>query len=214
MFTSEYSLWFLPLCIIIGLAYAAILYYKIEKPELPLWVKRVAFALRTLTMSILVFLLLNPLLKSTQKEIIKPIILVGVDNSASIRYTKDSLYYKQAFQQQLKQITQSLGQDYQVETVLMGDTLRNSLNLDFEDKKSSLADIFDYAQKKYINRNLGAVVFISDGIFNAGSHPLYAAEKLPCPIYTVALGDTTVRKDLLIAKVNHNQTVFKNNFSL
>lgn len=212
MLTSEYSLWFLPLCVAIGLAYAAILYYKIEKPELPLWVKRTVFALRTLAMSILAFLLLNPLVKSTQKEKIKPIILVGVDNSASIRYTKDSLYYKQAFQQQLQGITQSLGQDYQVETILMGDTLRNSLNLDFEDKKSNLADIFDYAQKKYINRNLGAVVFISDGIFNAGSHPLYAAEKLSCPIYTVALGDTTVRRDLLIAKVNHNQTVFKNNF--
>jgi len=122
---------FCPFCIIIGLAYAAILYYKIEKPELPLWVKRVAFALRTLTMSNISVLLLNPLLKSTQKEIIKPIILVGVDNSASIRYTKDSLYYKQAFQQQLKQITQSLGQDYQVENCVDGRYIKKQLEFRF-----------------------------------------------------------------------------------
>ncbi len=212
MLTSEHSLWFLPLCLIAGLTYASIIYYKANKPELPLWVKRVSFVLRTLSVSLLAFLLLNPLIMSVRKEKEKPIILVGMDNSSSILLSKDSVFYKHVFQQQLQKTIDHLNKNYRVETVLIGDTLRNGLKMDFNDKESNLADFFEHAQSKYINQNLGALVFISDGIFNVGKNPLYIADDLSCPIYTVAMGDTSIRKDLLIGKVNHNQTVFKNNF--
>ena len=212
MLTSEHSLWFLPLCLIAGLLYAFILYYKADKPELPIWVKRVSFVMRTLSIFLLCFLLLNPYIMSVRKEKIAPIVLVGIDNSSSILLSKDSVYYKNDFQQQLQKTIKHLQRNFRVETFLLGDTLRHGLEMNFKDKESNLADLFDVAQKKYINQNVGAVVLISDGIFNVGKNPFYIANDLSCPIYTLAMGDTTIRKDLLITKVNHNKTVFKNNF--
>ncbi|MDR0368832.1 MAG: hypothetical protein LBH82_06820, partial [Bacteroidales bacterium] len=63
MLSTEYSLWFLPLCILLGLGCASILYIKADKPELPLWVKRFSFVTRTLAVALIAFLLLNPLIK-------------------------------------------------------------------------------------------------------------------------------------------------------
>ncbi len=212
MITTEHSLWFLPLCLVIGIAYALILYCKAKKPELSLWVKRIAFVTRALVVSTLTFLLLNPLILSVHKESERPLLIVGVDNSESMLYTKDSAYYKNDFQQQLQAVVDRLKKKYRVETMLVGDTLRYDNQLSFKDKESNLSDFFQFIQAKYINQNIGAVVFASDGIFNAGTNPFYVASELSCPIYTIAMGDTTIRKDALIAKVNYNKTVFKNNF--
>lgn len=212
MITTEYSLWFVPLCVLIGIAYAFILYYKNNKPELPLWVKRISLVTRAIVVAVLSFLLLNPLIMSMRKEKEKPLIVFAVDNSESILYVKDSVYYKNTFQQQLQESIDRLSKTYRVETMLMGDTLRYGNQLDFKDKESNLSDVFQFIQSNYINQNLGAIVLASDGIFNTGKNPFYVANELSCPIYTIAMGDTTVRKDALIAKVNYNKTVFKNNF--
>jgi len=68
MLSAEYSLWFVPLCILLGVGYAAILYLKADKPDLPLWVKRLSFGTRTLAIALIAFLLLNPLVKRVTKE--------------------------------------------------------------------------------------------------------------------------------------------------
>jgi len=212
MLTSEYSLWFLPLCVLLGLAYAFVLYYKSTKPELPLWVKRLAFITRSFAVFLLAFLLLNPLLKTVHKEKEKPVIILGIDNSESMLMCKDSTYYENDFLRQLKQTIQQLSKKYVVETYLLGDSLQKGMNMDFKDKETNISSFFETIQAKYFNQNVGALVLVSDGIYNKGQNPLYEAKNMEMPIYTVAMGDTSIHQDLLIAKVNYNKTVFKNNF--
>ncbi|MDZ7849120.1 MAG: hypothetical protein U5L96_21695 [Owenweeksia sp.] len=53
-------------------------------------------------------------------------------------------------------------------------------------------------QERYYNQNLAGVVMLTDGIYNRGSDPAYAARSLPFPIYSVGFGDTTVPRDLFI----------------
>ncbi|MCL2132665.1 MAG: hypothetical protein FWH36_09520 [Lentimicrobiaceae bacterium] len=211
MFSTEYSLWFLPLCLLLGAGYAAILYVKADKPELPMWVKRTAFAARLLVVSLLAFLLLNPIVKHIAKEVEKPIVLVGIDNSASLEIGEKSAYYKGGFQNELQNLLKNLAKDYTVEPYLLGDSLREGSEVDFSDKQTNLSAFFEQIETVYANRNVGAVVLLSDGIFNTGSNPYYVANNLKQPIYTVAMGDTTVHKDILIAKVNHNRTVYRGN---
>ena len=212
MFTTEYSIWFLPLCLVIALLYAAVLYYKADKPELSLWIKRIAFLARTLTIFILLFLLLNPLIKTIRKEKEKPILVLGIDNSESLRLCKDSAFYATEFQEQMNESVKRLKKDYRVDTYIIGDSIKTGMEMDFKDKETNLSAFFEFIKAKYINRNVGAVILISDGIFNAGQNPLYVAGELKYPIYTLALGDTNKRKDVFIAKINHNKTVYKNNF--
>jgi hypothetical protein len=212
MFSTEYSLWFLPLCVVAGVGYAAILYYKSDKPELPLWVKRLAFSLRTIAVAIIAFLLLNPIVKRVAKEVEKPVVLVGVDNSSSLQIGNKAAFYQGKFKEDFQKLLDKLNKDYEVETYLLGDSLRTGNSLDFEDKQTNLSDFFEQINKLYANRNVGAVVLLSDGIFNAGNNPYYIANQLKQPVYTVSMGDTVLHKDVLISRVNHNKTVYRNNF--
>jgi len=211
MFSTEYSLWFLPLCVLAGLGYASILYAKSNKPELLLWVKRTAFSLRTVAVALIAFLLLNPLIKRVTKEVEKPIILVGIDNSASLQIGNKAAFYQGKFKEDLQQLLNKLEKEYAVETYLLGDSLREGYIVDFQDKQTNLSDFFEQIDKVYSNRNVGAVVMLSDGIFNVGNDPYYVANRIKNPIYTVSMGDTVLYKDVLISRVNYNKTVYRNN---
>jgi hypothetical protein len=48
----------------------------------------------------------------------------------------------------------------------------------------------------------------SDGIYNEGKNPLYQNFNMTSPIYTIALGDTTIRKDLSVSNVIHNKVSY------
>jgi hypothetical protein len=58
---------------------------------------------------------------------------------------------------------------------------------------------------------VGGLIIASDGIYNDGINPVYAAEKLDFPVYCIALGDTSIKKDIRIEKVFHNEIVFAGN---
>jgi hypothetical protein len=55
------------------------------------------------------------------------------------------------------------------------------------------------------------MIIASDGIYNKGGNPIYASEKSTYPIYTIALGDTSEKKDVILSKVNHNQVAYLGN---
>ncbi len=48
---------------------------------------------------------------------------------------------------------------------------------------------------------LKGILLITDGNYNAGTNPLYVAEKLSVPLYVVGVGDTTEQKDILVSKL-------------
>ena len=212
MFTTEYSIWFLPLCLLIGIGYAAILYWKADKPELPRKVKQIAFVTRSLVVFVLTFLLLNPLYKTVQKEKEIPLLVFGIDNSESLRLNKDSAFYINDFPQQLQKTIDRLKKDYRVDAYLIGDSVKKGTSAGYHDKSTDISAFFETVQAKYSHQNLGALVLCSDGIYNSGQNPLSTAGLISYPVYTVAMGDTTLHKDWLITKVNHNKSVYKNNF--
>jgi hypothetical protein len=59
-------------------------------------------------------------------------------------------------------------------------------------------------------KNLTALILLSDGNFTSGRNPLYSDALLRCRIYTVGLGDTVEVPDLLIADVQANKIVYQN----
>lgn len=63
----------------------------------------------------------------------------------------------------------------------------------------------------FSNQNVGALILISDGIYNKGANPLYASEKLGYPIFSIAVGDTNEVKDVRLQKINHNQIAYSGN---
>ena len=48
-------------------------------------------------------------------------------------------------------------------------------------------------------------------MYNKGASPVFTSDKLKIPIYAIALGDTTVKKDVILTKVEHNRLAYLGN---
>jgi hypothetical protein len=169
-------------------------------------------AMRFGVVTLIAFFLLKPLIKTIQREVEKPIIIIAQDNSQSLSLVKDSAMYKTSYLDQLKSLKDALGEDYDVRSYSFGDQIKEGLDsISLQEKETNFSGLLEEINTKFAGRNLGALIIGSDGIYNKGSNPIYSYNKLNAPVYTIALGDTTVRKDALIAEVAANRLAYLNN---
>lgn len=209
---TEQPFWFIIFCLLAGAAYTIILYRK-EKllNEIKPWLKGLLAFFRFFTVTLLAFLLLGPLLRSVFKTDEKPIIVIAQDNSESVLIGTDSLSLNANLVEPFNKLIASLSQKYDVRTLSFGENTREGMDAVFGDKLTNISDFFSELSAKYENRNVGAVVIATDGLYNQGSNPAYSLPKFKVPFYTIALGDTVVRKDLVISNVRHNRLAFLGN---
>ncbi len=204
----QYPAWFAILCLLLGIGYALAMYYKDKTfRERSRWLNTLLGIVRALAVTFLSLLLLSPLLKSLVTETKKPIIVLAQDNSESVLSAmnkEDSTRYRQ----QIDALTENLSEKYDLKTYSFGDEVREGLEFSFTDKVSNTSELLNELYEMYSNQNLGAVVLATDGIYNQGSNPVYASTKLSVPVYSVALGDTTLKRDISIKKVYHNRIAY------
>ena len=204
----QYPAWFLIFCVLLGLGYALLLYYRDttfrdQAPGLHRWLG----ALRFLTVTILSALLLSPLLKSLLTETRKPVIVLAQDQSESIAADLKDASLEQ-YKQNWQALRDALADNYEVHELAFGDNVREGVNFGFTDKVTNISELLRGIYDLYGGQNLGAVVVASDGIYNEGSNPVYSEAQLSAPVYTVALGDTTPKKDLLVKRVFNNKIAY------
>lgn len=208
---SDYPFWFVLICLLCGGLYSFILYYKGKSSEFSKKVRYFLAASRFLLISLIVFLLFAPLIKSSVKEYEHPLLVLAHDNSSSLILSEDSAFMKTTYLEKYKSLTTSLEDNFECQYYLFGDSVRKGKEVDFEDNSSDLSLFFTSIASRLENRSIGAIVFFSDGIYNQGLNPLYAAKDFGCPIFTVALGDTSIRKDAWILHANYNSYAYKGN---
>lgn len=212
---TQYPLWLAIFAVLLGVGYALFLYYRNDNVAFEKRSRIVMASLRGVAMTLLAFLLLAPMLKMIRKQTDKPVIIFSIDNSESIAAGKDAGYYTSDYPKQLQKVINELAKQYDVDAYLVGDEnqLADNKNVtpDFSDKSTNLSALFDDISLLYANRNVGAVVMLSDGIYNIGSNPYYAAQKVGFPVYTVGLGSDEQATDLLISDIIHNKEVLKGN---
>ena len=203
-----HSAWLLPLCLLAGVAYAWLLYSKN-----PPWSKNLNFALaalRFLVVSFLCFLLLGPVVRYFTNTTEKPTIVFAIDNSESVRLFTDSSTLRST-RQGLAAIQEKLAENG-IETAVK--TLDASQQADlnaikFNQKSTNLDGLLNNVAETYENRNLAAVVLLSDGIANQGKSPAYS--DFPFKLYPVALGDTVPKRDISLPALQYNKVAFSGN---
>lgn len=204
--TFQYPTWYLVFCALLGLAFAATLYYKDKTfRQQSVWLGRALAVLRWLSVTLLAVLLLSPLLKSVITEVKKPVVLIAQDHSESINMgLRDSAKYRNDIQN----LAQALGNQYEIHTYSFGDNVREGANFAYKDKLTNISAVFKTAYDLYSTQNLGAIILATDGIYNEGSNPTYNAAKLNVPVFSIALGDTTPKKDVVVKRVLHNNIAY------
>ena len=85
----EYSAWWIPLCLLMGAIYAAILYRNVKVP----WSQSTSYVMagtRFLLVSLIGILLISPFLNQTENTFEKPLVVIAMDNSQSMAMIDDS----------------------------------------------------------------------------------------------------------------------------
>lgn len=208
---TEYSLWYIPLCLLGSVLLTALLYYRNTRynhfSRRLYWILA---SLRFLALFLLCFLLLKPLIQYSKSEEIKPKIAVLQDNSESIWLGKDSTQYLTSYREKFNKFVSQISQKYQVDVLPFSDEVYPNSSLHFKGKKTNISDAMDFIKSNYTYDNLGATVLISDGLFNIGRNPQYLDWSLKSSIYTLGLGDTSLHKDLYFQDVWYNKKTFIN----
>jgi len=109
-----------------------------------------------------------------------------------------------------------LSDEYELRLFTFGEGIKsidgNSFDtLEFDEKLTDIAALYDLMDVRFSNRNVGALIIASDGIYNKGMNPLYQSSSMDCPIYTISLGDTMTRSDAYLKRVLYNRIAFEGN---
>lgn len=208
---TEKPLWFIVFCLLLGAAYVFFLYRNENAlSEVRPWLKKLMAGARFIVVSLLAFLLLSPLIKTVSREVEKPIIILATDNSQSVLTGADSAEIKK-YRDDFSNLADELKKDFDVRAFSFGDNVNDGLKFSFDEKSTDISSFMDDMSLRFLNRNVGAVILASDGLYNKGRNPFYSENKLHVPVFTVALGDTTVKKDIRITHVRHNRVAFLGN---
>lgn len=168
--------------------------------------------LRFTSTFILCLLLLNIFIKRTLNQTENPIVVFAFDNSVSMVSARDSSEIKGNFQKEFNALKKNASQKYLVKSALFGNASRESdAPPDFSDKETDIEGLFEMLENNYSGANIGALVMVTDGIYNRGSAPSGIVSKMGFPVYTIASGDTTGNRDAFIKKIEHNQVAYLNN---
>ncbi|MFA6086502.1 hypothetical protein [Mucilaginibacter sp.] len=214
--------WWVPACLVLGLLYAWLMYR--QPVQLAKGPRNALFAFRAIVVTLLALLLVSPLIRSVSYQPQKPVILIAQDNSASIKLfaspkpspkertfketNNSSLPLGEGWGEALKK---QLGDGYEVHEFNFSKDLQDGLTNSYNGTQTNISNALQKLNERFVNRNIGALILATDGLYNLGSDPQYEARNIKANIYTIALGDTIPRRDLLIGNVNYNKTAFLGN---
>lgn len=156
-------------------------------------------------------LLLGPLLKKLIQETKRPSIAIVTDNSRSVGTWLDQSG-NQALHTNIGALSSGLGEKYDVTTYSFGEdiSLLEADTMSYDQDITNITSSLQYISDVYEGENLGAVILATDGIYNGGQNPLYASLPSNIPVHSIALGDTTKRKDASVQTILHNEVAYLN----
>jgi len=200
------------LCLLAAAVPAFWLYFRNKRnSEASIGVLRLLLGLRFSAFFLLFLLLLSIFYRNVKTEKELPLVLIAIDNSSSVTASSDSLAVKALTRDQLAQLQTKLGDKYTVKSLLFGTSVRASNESDFKDRETDLDELLRETETNFANQNVGALVVVTDGIYNRGSNPLYRSEKSSFPLWMIGTGDTLAFRDVWIQNVNHNEVVYAGN---
>ena len=210
--TTAHSLWLAPLCLLLGIGLAWVLYRRAEGREG--FSRNLSILLgtcRALVIALVAFFLLEPMVRILVREVRKPVVVIAHDGSSSLLAAGDTSALRSTYKDELERLAEVLGDKYEVRTFTYAKELGEGLDFAQNGALTDMSTVFREVYDRFSGPDLGAVIIDGDGIYNRGRDPRLDAARLGVPIHTIALGDTTVRPDLVLKAVEHNRISYLGN---
>jgi len=172
------------------------LFHKKEKSQLNYWL----FFFRFLSVLSILILIINPQIEKKKSKILKPNLIVAVDNSSSIKYNfqDNSVESLISFFKKNKELNDRFSVDY----YSFGDNLGVLDSLNFKEKQTNLSLPFQEFYKLY-KTGINPIILITDGNQTTGRGIEFIDYK--SPVFPIIVGDTTIFKDISLKRLNVNK---------
>ncbi len=194
---------------LILLAAYSIYVYRFTLPPVSKIKRFILTLIRSLALILLLFIFFEPVLTLTKKNILAPLNLFFFDNSKSIaindgtnRIDKIKSLIEQTNSASLNGDKQIYSFGYDVNQV----STDSLATFGFSETTTDFAKIFSNINQT--ENNISSITIVSDGVITEGSTPIYSAEKLGIPVFTVGIGDSTQKNDVEIKNVINNEFIY------
>jgi len=207
-FTFSFSAFFFFIGLIILAAYSFYV-YRFTLPPVSKTKKVLLVLLRSLALVLLLFIFFEPVLTLTKKNILTPLNLFFFDNSKSIQIDDGTNRVDRIKELIEKTKSSSLNGNKQFYTFgsLVNQIDEDSLeNINLSETVTDFSKIFSNINQT--ENNIASITIISDGVITEGTTPIYSAEKLGIPVFTVGVGDSTKKNDVEIKNVINNEFIY------
>lgn len=183
--------------------------YRYTLPPVSNFKRYFLLILRSLALALLLFIFFEPVITLTKKIILTPTNLFYFDDSRSM-LIDDKTNRLGTIKDLIKKINNS-SIDKNNEYFSFGSSVKllngDNLNqLKFSEPYTDFASIF--RDIKQTDKNIVSITIISDGVITEGSTPIYTAEKLGIPVFTVGIGDSSRQNDIQIKNIIHNDFIY------
>jgi hypothetical protein len=196
-------------CIAVSFAF-----YRFTLPPLPPRTRIVLSALRASSLSLLLLLFFEPIMRIVHTDEQAPRVAVLIDNTQSMTI-KDNLIDRSSATREwlakspFKELHSPAAADYfEFGSKLSAGFSAAPETLSFWSQTTDIAASLSQLKDRLVKDNIQAAVILTDGNYTVGKNPLYEAEGLGIPLYTVGVGDTTEQKDVLVEKVVTNNLAY------
>jgi hypothetical protein len=196
--------------VIIGFSYYS---YKNTNPPISGIKRYTMLTLRIVGMLLLLFAIFQPIVTNRFDEIIKPRIALLIDGSESMTITDAKLDRSEITKKLVEELQSELEEDdyyFVLKDQLETNKQDSITELEYDSKRTNLAKPLRELSYRQDTTNTQAVILLTDGSYNSGENPFYAAAELGRPIFTVGVGDTTEPRDVKLADLIANEVSYVN----
>lgn len=191
--------------------------YHVTIPPISRALKVLLISLRASGLFIIFLLLAEPLLSIINRTSEPPIVSVLIDHSKSMTIedngeSRSESVHRFLTSKTIQQLS-TIG-DVQVrgfDSRLHRLELFDAESLRFAGEKTDIANTLRELKQDLALQNVQSIVIVSDGVITEGANPLIEAEELGVPIFTIGIGDTLEKRDVLVRKVLTNDLTYVGN---
>ncbi len=183
--------------------------YRFTLPPVSTVKRFLLTTLRSLALVLLLFIFFEPVLTLTKKNILTPLNFFFFDNSKSIKIDDGTNRIDEI--NNLIQQTKSSSLNGDKQFYSFGSSVKlideDSLSkINFSETVTDFSKVFSNINQT--ENNIASITIISDGVITEGTTPIYSAEKLGIPVFTIGIGDSTKKNDVEIKNVVNNEFIY------
>ncbi|WP_340063131.1 VWA domain-containing protein [Ascidiimonas aurantiaca] len=182
-------------------------FYKVHSKKTPRYLWFFA-GLRFLTVFCVLLLLINPKYSKQDLYLVKPELVIAVDNSTSISFFEEK-ETSIALRNHLKEHA-ALNEQFNLNFLTFGQRLESGVNNAFNEEQTLIDNALNTIKATYRDR-VAPIVLISDGNQTFGADYSFRTQPPGQPVYPVVLGDTAMVRDLSVSRINVNRYAYLGN---